>query len=227
MPSAGAIGDRFAMRAPRRDPRSPSRILPTVTSTARPDVGRRAEVGSRPTRRPRVAAVAGRLIVGRSCWSCRRCSPCSGTPPRTSTVTGSGSRSCPSRTSTCSTGVRTGSSRCCRCWSARSADPTVNLFVLLLINAVSFHALLLTICHLGLGASPIHRTAGPWSSPTWSWRDRALGRSARLTMYSFALDASPHATAWLLALWSYQLWKRAVEAGQGGRRMPGRSCRSG
>ena len=40
--------------------------------------------------------------------------------------------------------------------------PTVNLFVLLLLNAVSFHALLLTICHLGLGASPIRRIAGRW-----------------------------------------------------------------
>lgn len=88
------------------------------------------------------------------------------------------------------------------------SNPTGNLFVLLLINAVSFHALLFTICHLGLGAiaDPPDRRALVISYLVLTASAHWVFTSA--TVYSFALDASPHATAWLLALWSYQLWKR-------------------
>jgi len=88
------------------------------------------------------------------------------------------------------------------------SDPTVNLFVLLLLNAVIFHALLLTICHLGLNsiADPPDRRALVIAYLVIAASAHWLFSS--LTMYSFALDASPHGAAWLLALWSYQLWKR-------------------
>lgn len=88
------------------------------------------------------------------------------------------------------------------------ADPTLNLFLLLLINALSFHALLLTVCYLGLDAiaDPPDRRALVISYLVTVITAHVALTSA--TIYSFALEASPHSTAWLLALWSYQLFKR-------------------
>jgi hypothetical protein len=92
------------------------------------------------------------------------------------------------------------------------ADPTANLFVLLVINALAFHALLLTICYLGLDA-----IADPPSRRALVVAYLVMAITAQVaiapaTIYAFALEASPHSTAWLLALWSYQLFKRRTLA---------------
>lgn len=92
------------------------------------------------------------------------------------------------------------------------ADPDVNLFVLLLLNALAFHALLLTICYLGLDViaeRPDRRALVIAYLVTVITVHLVFSPG---TMYVFALEASPHSTAWLLALWSYQLWKRGTLA---------------
>jgi len=88
------------------------------------------------------------------------------------------------------------------------ADPAVNLFVCLLINALCFHGLLLIISWMGvrlLGGerrwpavlitflilvATAHAVLGPWD------------------IHIMALETQPYSMSWLLTLGSFLLWKR-------------------
>lgn len=88
------------------------------------------------------------------------------------------------------------------------ADPGANLFVLLLVNALAFHGVLLLVSHMGVGAL----TSQPSRLATLTTY-LAMTATAQVVLTSFslyvvAIEAAPHSTAWLLAIGSYQLWKR-------------------
>lgn len=90
------------------------------------------------------------------------------------------------------------------------ADPGVNLFALLLINALAFQGALLLLAHMGVGAL----TARPGRLATLTTY-LVLTATAQLVLTSFslyvvAIEASPHSTAWLLAIGSFELWKRST-----------------
>jgi hypothetical protein len=88
------------------------------------------------------------------------------------------------------------------------ADPVVNLFVCLLINALCFHGLLLVVSWMGvrlLGnerrwpavlitflifVATAHAVVGPWN------------------LHIMALETQPYSMSWLLTLSSFLMWKR-------------------
>lgn len=89
------------------------------------------------------------------------------------------------------------------------ADPGLNLFVLLLINALAFHGVLLLVSHMGVGVL----TESP-NRPATLTTYLAMVATAQVvltpfSLYVVAIEAAPHSTAWLLAIGSYQAWKRS------------------
>lgn len=89
-------------------------------------------------------------------------------------------------------------------------DPNANLFACLLLNAVSFHALLLLLAWMGAHVVTGRRT-WPDTLPLFL----ILAAVTHLIVepyqiYTAALDSQPYSLSWLLMLGSFLLWKRSA-----------------
>lgn len=87
-------------------------------------------------------------------------------------------------------------------------DPDANLFACLLLNALSFHALLLLLAWMGA-----HVVTGRRTWPDVLLLFLMLAATTHLVvvpyqLYTAALDAQPYSLSWLLMLGAFLLWKR-------------------
>jgi len=88
------------------------------------------------------------------------------------------------------------------------ANPMLNLFFCLLINAVSLHALLLVVSWMGVRLLAGRRT---WQATmvlfsTMTALTHLIVRDEK--KYTMALDSQPFARSWALSLGAFMLWKR-------------------
>ena len=88
------------------------------------------------------------------------------------------------------------------------ADPGVNLFVCLLINALCFHGLLLIVAWMG-----VHLVSGSRGWLATLILFLVLVAVAHVVIvpakiHIMALESQPYSMSWLLALGAYMLWKR-------------------
>lgn len=88
------------------------------------------------------------------------------------------------------------------------ADPMLNLFLCLLINAVAYHALLVVVSWMG-----VHLVAGRrnWQCTLLLFLVLTAVTHTIVTdekLYSLTLESQPFALSWTLALGSFLLWKR-------------------
>jgi hypothetical protein len=88
------------------------------------------------------------------------------------------------------------------------ADPMVNLFVCLLINALSFHLLLLVLAWMG--ARVVTGQRGWRTTMVLFLVTVATAHTviAPDRLYTMAIDAQPYAMSWALTLGAFLLWKR-------------------
>jgi len=88
-------------------------------------------------------------------------------------------------------------------------DPDANLFACLLLNALSFHALLLLLAWMGA-----HVVTGRRTWPDVLMLFLLLAATTHLVVtpyqiYTAALDSQPYSLSWLLMLGGFLLWKRS------------------
>lgn len=90
------------------------------------------------------------------------------------------------------------------------ADPSVNLFVCLLINASCFFGLLLILSRMGVGALTGERS---WTATYVLWLILAavtVTVMAPAKLHIISLESQPYSMSWLLTLGAYLLWKRTA-----------------
>jgi hypothetical protein len=91
------------------------------------------------------------------------------------------------------------------------SNPTANLWVCLVLQAMSFHGLLLYIAHRAFAQHPI----GGWCRVPLTYRELVACAHSLLTsstLHILALEGQPYALSWLLTALSYQAWKRGERA---------------
>jgi hypothetical protein len=88
------------------------------------------------------------------------------------------------------------------------ADPDANLFACLLINAISFHVLLLVLAWMG--ARVVTGTREHWATAVLflSFVAAAHLLIAPAKMHIMALESQPYSMSWALTLGAFLLWKR-------------------
>jgi hypothetical protein len=88
------------------------------------------------------------------------------------------------------------------------ADPSTNLFVCLLINALSFHVLLLVLAWMGVRVLTTTRTAAATGIAFLVLAATAHTVLMPGRVHIMALESQPYSMSWALALGAFLLWKR-------------------
>lgn len=96
------------------------------------------------------------------------------------------------------------------------ADPDANLFACLLLNALSFHALLVVLAWMGA-----HVVTGRRTGPDVLLLFLVLTATTHLVVepyqiYTAALDSQPYSLSWLLMFGAFLMWKRSPGWAWGG-----------
>ncbi|GIG29930.1 hypothetical protein [Cellulomonas marina] len=88
------------------------------------------------------------------------------------------------------------------------ADPDVNLFVCLLVNALAFHVLLLLLAWMGVRAVTGSRDRWATAVLFGGLLAGAHLLIAPVRLHILALESQPYSLSWSMALGSFLLWKR-------------------